>query len=233
MKELMLRGNKSISNEVYESEIIRNGYLRTVNTKANEIVAGISHLIPSSEQLKQIINPKKVYIAQFPKEIIEKMKSGEYDLMHTKSGEILSNIVDKTLPKNKNIVHNVRLSELDPNMMDKVKNLSNSVANMAIQQQLGHVLEELTEVKKLAVSIKRGQTLDRIGKVYAGKRQLENALDASPEQRIALIHNAIQSLEEGRTQLEYNLKEEIKKIKEVPTSKFKILIKYMFNNGFY
>ncbi|MCT2346571.1 hypothetical protein M4D71_20675 [Niallia taxi] len=227
-----MSGNSSISDNVFDSQIIKNDQLKSTQNKVNDIVATFAGLVPATEQLKQIINPEKIYVAQFPKDILEKMKSGEYDLLHTKSGDILSNIIDKTLPKN-NIIHNVRLAELNPDMVNKVQNLSNNVMNMAVQQQLTMVLEELSEVKKLSASIKRGQELDRIGLVYSGKRQLENALEASRESRTILIQNAIQSLENGRTQIEYNLKESLNQIQDIPTSKFKILFKNLFNNAFY
>lgn len=233
MSGIFLRGNSPLSDNVFDSQIIKNDHQKSINNKVNDIVATLASLVPVTEKLKQIIDPEKIYVAQFPKEILEKMKSGEYDLWHTKSGEILSNIIDKNAPKNRNIIHNVRLAELNPDKINKVQSLSNNVMNMAVQQQLTMVLEELSEVKKITASIKRGQELDRIGLVYSGKRQLENALEASPDSRTNLIHHAIQSLENGRTQIEYNLKESLTQIKDVPTSKFKILFKYLFNNAFY
>ncbi len=233
MKEIILRRNNSISDMVYDSPVIKRNFLQSLNTKTNDIVAGIAELVQSIQELRELISPEKIYIAQFPTDFLEKQKSGLHDLMQTKSGEILSNIIDKTLPPNRNIIHNVRLKELDPFKANKIQNLSNNIMNMTVQQQLAQISEELAEIKILASSIRRGQVLDRIALVRSGKELLENALDETSETRVGSIQNAIQCLTIGRNQLGMNLQEDMKNIKGIPTKNWEIIFKFIFNNKFY
>jgi hypothetical protein len=233
MSELVLKGDTQISDKVYDSPIIKKNFMQSFNKKANNIVASFTEIVALTKQLKDIINPEKIYVAKFPSDFWAKNKAGIQDLRQTKSGEILASIYDKTLPGNRSTVHNLTLEKIYPSMANKVQNLSNNVMNMAVQQQLAVILEELSDVKMLVSSVRRGQILDRIALVYSGKRQLENALEAAPETRDALIQNAIQSLENGRTKLELNLREYINHINNLPTGKWRILFKNITDSKFY
>ncbi|MCK1986248.1 MULTISPECIES: hypothetical protein [Peribacillus] len=232
MNELKLDKRHFISENVYNSQTIKDSFLKTFESRTNKILTNIAGLLPTAEHIRDIIDPHKIYVAQFPKDIVEKMQAGQYDLMHSKSGEILSMIIDKTHPK-KNIIHNVRLTELDTNVLSKVQDISNNIASLAVQQQLAQVLEELSEVKKIATSIKRGQVTDRIATVNTGKDLLESALNGPSKEGYSEIQHAIRMLLLGRNQLELYLKDELKFISDVPTSKIKIFFKSVFNNGFY
>ncbi|EGP5302239.1 hypothetical protein EAC14_14320, partial [Enterococcus faecium] len=163
--------------------------------KISNIVSSISEVTSGVKNLKDIIDPEKEYIAKFPKDILDKINSGQYEIMKSKSGELLSTIIDKSSPR-KNIVHQIRLDQVPFDLSDKVQNISTNVASMAIAQQLAEISETLSDILGISEAINRGQQNDRIGLVLSGKNQLEQAFEIANDQksREALIMQAIKSL---------------------------------------
>jgi hypothetical protein len=228
MQDIILKPQLDIAENVYKSPIIKNGFSNKFLSMSRSVLNELAFAITSSKNLIDI-NPEHIYVAKFPKDILQKLKTGEYKIMKSKSGDLLSNVIDKNLPANKNIVHNIRLKELNLNRM---QNLANNMMSMAMQQQLAEISEELADIKAITVSIKRGQILDRIGFILSGRQQLEVALQASKKNRDDLLNHAIQSLSIGRSQLELAMGDEVKNCVNVPKGYFSCLWKSFIDHKF-
>ncbi len=235
MNELNIVDNFEIINTPNESNIINSEFMFLFKKNKGNVGFGIKEVLSSIDTIKDIIDPEKTYIVKFPKDILEKMSSGQYDFMKTKGGEILSNIVDKNLPGNRNLVHNLRLEEIDINVAEKVKDLSTNVMNLALQQQLANLTEMLSHIQTLAIDIKRGQVTDRIALVLSGQNQLEQAMLLSDENpnKEHIIRSAMKSLNDGRSQLDLYIRGELYKAPNIPNNKFKILFNSVFISDFY
>ncbi len=235
MKEVIITNKNKVVPQAFDSPVIFKEFSNSIVNRKSNIVSILSEVTSGLNNIKDIIEPDKIYIAKFPKDIIDKMNSGQYDIMTSKSGELLSTIIDKTKPGNRNIVHQLRLDEIDPAYSGKLQNLSNNIANIAIQKQLADVTEMLSELLNLSKDIKRGQVLDRIGLVYSGRSQLEQALEIVGDnpRREQLIIGAINSLNNGRSQLDLYFREEIKNIPPISNNKFKLTMKCLFDSKFY
>lgn len=167
--------NKEVSLKTYNSPIIYNDSKKRTNNRTGSIASSLYELTSGIKNIKDIIDPKKEYIAKFPADVLDKINSGQYDFMKSKDGELLSTIIDKTSPR-KIAVHQIRLEQIPADLADKVQNLSTNIAAIAIEQQLAEISEMISEILGLAEAIKRGQQNDRIGLVLSGKNQLEQAL---------------------------------------------------------
>lgn len=232
MKDMRILYDDDIIDLITDSKIIKDDLKKSfqynISSSLTDILSGI-------DNVKEIISPEKTYIAKFPKAILEKMALGQYDIMKGKDGDLLSTIIDKALPPNRNIVHQLRLEEINSNIYEKVKNLNTNITNIAIQQQLADLSKITKEIKTLVIGIKRGQIIDRIGFVNSGKAQLEQAIelkDSNPNKRDIII-NSIKSFNDGRAQLKLYIKDELEKIEKIPQSKFAIFFKSLLNNEFY
>lgn len=235
MKEIIITNKNEVAPKVFNSPVIFNEFNSEIINRKNNIAVLLSEVTSGINNLNDIIDPDKLYIAKFPKDVLDKINNGQFDIMKTKSGDLLSTIIDKTAPANKNIVHQLRLEEIDPSFSQKVQNLSTNVANIAIHIQLAEVSEMLSEIQALSEDIKRGQVIDRIGLVISGKNQLEQAMqisDGSPR-REQLILGAISSLNNGRSQLDLYFREEMKNTISIPSNKFLLTLKCISDGKFY
>ena len=231
---MIISGKKGISSKTYNSSLIYNDSKKRTNTRMNSIASSLYELTSGVENFKDIIDPKKVYIAKFPADILDKVNSGQYDFMNSKDGELLSTLIDKMSPR-KTVVHQIRLEQVPVDLADKVQRLSTNVAAIAIEQQLAEISEMLSEILGIAEAIKRGQQNDRIGLVLSGKSQLEQALEITDDQKLRdeLIVQAIKSLNDGRSQLEQNIKDEISNSISVPNKKISLVWKSLSDSKFY
>ena len=235
IRDLIIRQNHEIADKVYNSNTITKNMLQSLSRKKENIAAILSELASGIQSVNEIIQPEKLYVAKFPKDILDKMNSGQYEIMKSKTGDLLANIIDTTAPKNKNIVHNIRLNEIDPSATQKLHNLTMNVANIAIQTQLAQISEMLSKIQTLAIEIKRGQIIDRIGFINSGREQLEQAilLPEDSKTREHLIYGAIKSLNDGRSQLEIFLSEKIKNSVEIPQNRLLLNFRCFFNSNLY
>jgi len=235
LKEIVIVNNNEVSPKAFNSPVILNEFNNSIINRKNNITVLLSEVASGINSVKDIIDPDKIYIAKFPKDVLDKINSGQFDIMKTKSGDLLSTIIDKTAPANRNIVHQLRLEEIDPTFSQKVQNLSTNVANIAIQKQLADISEMLSDIQALSKEIKRGQVIDRIGLVISGKSQLEQALEISVgnPRREQLILGAISSLNTGRSQMDLYFREEMKNAISIPSNKFLLTLKCIYDGKFY
>lgn len=175
MADFLIKKSNEISGTSDKSLVVKE-FVEKFSQKRLLIANNLTQVLVGVSNIEEIISPEKIYIAKFPKDVLMKIDSGQYAVMKDKSGEILSTIIDTTLPKNRNIVHQLRMEEVNPNFSDKMKDLSSNVTNIAIQQQLAELAQMLAQIQTIVLEIKRGQMTDRIGLVFSGKNQLEQAL---------------------------------------------------------
>lgn len=220
---------------VSNSKVLKSEFNNHYLNIKDKVFNNVTEIISGAEKIEEIINPEKTYIAKFPLDIIEKMNNGQYDLMKSKDGEILSTIIDTTLPKNRNIVHQVRLEEVSIGIKEKLKDLSANVSNMILQEQLADFSQKLNQINIKLIEVKRGQVLDRIALVKSGREKLEQAMqlsDSDPNKK-HLIINAISGLNDCRAQLELYIQEMLKKEIKIPEKKIVLIFKALFNNEYY
>lgn len=235
MEELLVIDNYTSIDLASGSEIVKNQFSKHCVSIKGNVLNEIAEMISGAGKIKDIIDPEKSYMAKFPMDIVEKMNSGQYDIMKSKNGELLSTIIDKTLPKNKNIVHQIRLEEVCIGVEEKIKDLSSNLSNLILQQQLADLAQMLTKIQKTLIDVKRGQVLDRIGLVKSGRQQLEQAMklsDNNPDKK-QLIINAIRGLNDGRAQLELYIRDELRKEMKIPENKLLLMFKSLFNSDYY
>ncbi|MGL4847798.1 MAG: hypothetical protein ACRC28_02555 [Clostridium sp.] len=232
MNEVIIGQNLNNRMKNFETEVLEKKFKKKFCKNRKFIINGMVEAIKGVIDLTDKIDLEKKYIVKFPTEIIEKINLGQYEVMKSKKGEILSMIVDKTLPSNKNIVHQLRLEEIETS---KLQNLTGNITNIALEQQLAEFSEILKKIENNILDIKRGQMINRIGLIKSGKLKLEQAmeLDDSNLEKRKLIINAISGLNDGRTQIELYLKEKLKKKIVIPDKKLMIIWEGLKNKNYY
>lgn len=227
----------STGNEVQTvcgSEIINTEMAKVVKQNRNHLMVTLNEMISGIQNVKEILDPTKTYIAKFPRDILDKINSGQYDIMKSKQGDILSTIIDKNLPGNRNIVHQLRLEEVAHNLEDKIKGLSGNISNIALQQQIADLSKMISKIQYLAIDIKRGQQNDRFGLINSSIELIEQALclEESNPNKSVLLNNAIHGLSDGRSQIALYLKDEIAKDCKIPKNKFGLFFRCLFNEDY-
>lgn len=219
MKKLVLPRTVDLSfNGTIKDNTVR-GFVNSYNVNVNNVLAFLGNSACEIENLKNVINPKSVYIAEIPFEIQKKLETGEFQIMKSKDGKYLSNIIDTSLPGNRNIVHQLRLKEEQVNTSLELSNLSNSLNSIAIQQGIANLSKQLSECSLKIDQIKRELRNDKIGQLRGASNNLEQAFLVSENKRESLIFNSISSLNDVRSKFIKCLEEDSKFIDGIKDDK--------------
>lgn len=142
------------------------------------------------------MQPEDVYVARIPGEVRKGIASG--DLEKVKNGLTdLWNGTVRSAEGNREFVKQANFEKVDYQGRD----LAN-LHQLAMQAQLTEISEQLLSVEDKVDEVIEGQHSDRVAKVQAGVHSYETAVDyADDDKRDAQLTNALQTLNEGRTQL--------------------------------
>lgn len=233
MGRIILRNNIDLSRNENIGDITKISFCDKYKKNIDEVLFYLSEITSVKENLEQIIKPDIIYRAEIPKEIMNKLKSGQYDIMKTTKGELLSNIIDTTKPKNRNIVHQLRLCNDTPDISHNLQSLMNNISNIAVQRQIAEISNKLEECNEKLNSIQRGQLTDRLGKIYGGKDQIEQAFKMSDDNNLKQsLFIAIGNLNEGREQLISSLEENKRFIDDIPDNNYILFFKNLFDSKY-
>lgn len=134
------------------------------------------------------------YIARLPREIVDKLKTGEYERIYRKGTDLFTGLIRTR--DGSEIRAQVAWEKVS--RPDVVTNLS----QIAVQAQLAEISRQLCEVDKKVDLVLQGQQNDRISKVQAGMSLYKNAQNTDdPQRRDSQLANSLQSLTEGRNAL--------------------------------
>lgn len=140
-----------------------------------------------------------------PPEFLEGLKSGEFDFMRAKTGEILPSIVDS---KNK-LLKQIRLEEIEitPEDLDTVEELNSKILN----QKLDAISVSLDNIMEVAEEINKGLQNDRYGKVVGAVRSIKQSyLETDKENRRQLQNFSQVMLNESLAVLEKEVEDGVK-----------------------
>lgn len=154
--------------------------------------------IPAFKEFHDSIpkNSKRFEVV-FPKEILEKLKSGDLKLSKAGSDEFLAMVRDKN---NQRFVKQLRIKEVTD--LAELKNNISALHNIAVMQALNQITTHLEEIERKLISIHKEFNNDRIGKIQSGYSLFLNALQISDNHRKdQFLISAVSLLTEGRAQL--------------------------------
>lgn len=160
--------------------------------------------------LDKLIETNKNFEIVFPKGVLDKIKSGEYILNKSKisADEFVSFVRDKKTSK---IVAQLRIKDVSD--IEKWSEISASLQNMAVMQQLSQITKMLEHFEKKLIQIVQEFNNDRIGKIQSGYSDYLNALQTNDKNtKKIILCNAYSKLSEGRGQLIQSTKKSITEI---------------------
>jgi hypothetical protein len=202
--------------------------LNAISKNISKLMGVLNPIVTNIGNIKEAINPEIIYIAKFPKAILSKMSTGEFDFMKS-GGEIISTIVDKTKPRNP-VVKHLRLDKI-ANNSQSILNIGQMLQNIAVQQQLANITERLDEIANKAEKILVGQMTDRMGFIYGAWDTYQQALSvANEELSNSLKLNIIQSLNIGRQQLLQYIDSQNEFFSKLPKTEFKTFFRNINGN---
>lgn len=117
------------------------------------------------------------YVVEIPQEYRKGLSSGRYTFLQNKNtGKTWATICEKLPNGQTKIVSNCPIKAEVFCRPGQLRDLLDSMSNLAIQCQLGSLFKRLDEVKDIVLRIEKGQKADRIGKLSSGINQIMIAL---------------------------------------------------------
>lgn len=196
-----------LSDELYrydEAEFLAIPFANTQKEVWDYTVKKLQKL-PAFIEFLQGLKPVEMFDASMSASARELYEKGELVLRAAKDGDGLIPILSDL---NGKFVEQVRLN---PKQM--TPDLVSSLNNLAMQQQLGEVIERLEAINENLHSIEQGQRDDRIALSFSAKQKFIEALalDNNDVKRIALLE-AANTANNARFQLMESMKSDIKQI---------------------
>lgn len=143
-----------------------------------------------------------VNMSKIAKEMYEK---GEWFLKYSKSKDgFIPMLCDQTGKFKEQVT-------LNPKYISQ--NLSNALANLAMQQQLGQLMDQIEILSNSIQRIERGQIDDRIALFYSARQKFIEGISLSnPEWQAQALLNTIQTANDARYQLMQTMRSDIDQI---------------------
>ncbi|HFI0639723.1 TPA: hypothetical protein ACGO3K_001840 [Streptococcus suis] len=207
--------------------------LKNKNINLENIGRYFATIVNSYKEVYQNINAEEIYVVKFTKEQLKKYQKGEIDFQRTADREaLLPNFVKKGT--NNEIVSKARLEKIVLDNPEALQNVINNANQLANVQKIADLEILLTEVKQIALEVKQGLKDDRRSKILGAESTINQALmmsDDNPQKQILLL-NSISHLNEGREALIKEFENEIKKNISIPSSKWQLFFKSVFDEKF-
>lgn len=161
--------------------------------------------LPAFVEFLQSLKPVEMFEATMSASARELYEKGELVLRAAKKGDGLIPVLSDL---NGKFVEQVRL-----NAKQMTPDLISSLNNLAVQQQLGEVIERLETINENLYCIEQGQRDDRIALSFSAKRKFIEALALENEdvKKVALFE-AASTANNARFQLMESMKSDIKQI---------------------
>jgi hypothetical protein len=193
---------------------------------AEKVMYVLSELANTGEivqEVKRFINKETTYIARIPKKLKEDMQMGLLDFMHDKkTGENLGMLVDSR-HKTRGFL---RIDEA------RSINISESLANIALQQQLVQMTEVLNDVRSRVIALQEGHDNDLFGSIKGMHDQLLQMRDKRPEIQKLLAIQAITVLNTNRGRIEMSLLSALEDMEIVPETDWAVLRRIALDKDF-
>lgn len=177
------------------------GKIETILSSVPQFIDAIKNRVPNGAFQAVLLDEQKKQLAD-----------GALKLMHKKDGSILAVLID---PKSKQMVAHVPLKYVE----NPPKELTNEMANFAVQMQLAQIAEQIQEVQASVEEVLRGQESDRLATAYSCQQKFLQAqkIKNLDLKRQALLQIAFDA-EDSRNLLMQSQKNNLEFIKNQPKS---------------
>jgi hypothetical protein len=200
-----------------ESILFKDSIRENNESIKKKLVDELSRIPAFVDPLKKIITKVKgkgSYVADITEEMQYRIDKGDLVLKEV-DGKISAILRDK----NGKLAEHIPLKKesLSPDILSLLNNI-------AMQIQLKQIVEEMKNIKSQIDRVLEGQQDDRIARCESSVRQLINArLTENESLKQMQIANAIQSIEEGKSQILLSMLRTIEYIKKTELGFFDIL----------
>lgn len=228
MRQIILRKKNEIVSSESETEELTASFVQVDLTaldkaKASGIIGEVVQSAQVVRNMAAVASPESIYVLNIPKDIKRGLDSGEY--WFTKkvdTGEMLTSVSQEKNGR-KQFFKNLTADERSLVDESALQNLSDGIYNIAIQQQMAAIAEELESVHEAVNRIENGQKDDRFGEIAGAEYNLRLALSASNRDRqISLTTAAIQTLSIGAGKIEKTLSRKVGDFEPIPKKELSI-----------
>lgn len=174
------------------------------------------------------VEPEKRYYLDLTKEMKDKLEKGEcWFTEKAANGKPMGQLRHRIDGKNvimanpDVVVENVPVaSKTDP------RQLSEGVYQMALQQQIAEMSQQLDEIQHAVKRIEEGQMDDRFAKIEAGEKTLRLAYKSTDEKtRRELVANAVPMLQEGSEAIKKVIVRRLNGFEQIPAKSGRLKLK--------
>lgn len=208
-------------------------FFKNKNINLAQVGSYFATIVNSYKEIQQNINAEEIYVVKFTEEQLKKYQKGEIDFQRTTDrSAFLPNFVKKGT--NNEIVSKARLEKIVLDNPEAFQNVTSNVNQLANAQKIADLEILLTEVKQIVLEVKRGLKDDRRSKILGAESTINQALmmpDDNPQKQVLLL-NSISQLNEGREALIKEFQNEVNKGISIPSSKWQIFLKSVFDEKF-
>ncbi|WP_455134773.1 hypothetical protein [Schaalia cardiffensis] len=196
--------------------------------RAKNILAQAVQQAGLAKDAVKALSKDTIYVLDIPKKIQEGLESGKFTFMQKKdTGESLAAIYEVVDGK-KSLFANLTTKEVQLANERAVHDLGQGVQQLALQQQMAVLLNEIEDVHKIVALIEQGQRDDRFAEIKSGYDQLRLALKTvDEEKRNRMIENAIQTITSGSSKIQLALTRRIADFEAVPSSDIGVYLKML------
>lgn len=223
MSNLIVRRKGEIV-EQQESEVTPLQYIEVRLTdidsaRAKNILTQVVQQAGIAKDAAKALSKDTMYVLDIPKKIQKGLETGKFTFMQKKdTGENLAAIYEVVDGK-KSLFANLTAKEVQVANERVVRDLGQGVQQLALQQQMAVVLNEIEDVHKTVALIEQGQKDDRFAEIKSGYDQLRLALKTADEdKRNRMIENAMQTITSGSNKIQLALSRRIADFEAVPSS---------------
>jgi len=168
------------------------------------------------------VAPEGSYVLELPAKAFDSLGDGIINLLNGDIGEFAGSLFESIGGEK---IFKGNLPVQDPRELDAktLKGVSESLHNVAVQQQMAAIAMELEDIRESTKKIETGMRDDRMGEILAAKDQLWLASKTTDkENRRVLTRSAISQLSTGLGKISQTIKSEVHAFNPVPENRLAI-----------
>lgn len=203
-------------------------------TRAKNILAQIVQYAQLTGDFIKSISSDSMYVLDVPKKIADGLKKGTFELMQKKDTKESLAAVYEIVDGKKKLFTNLPVKETKIQNPVASRDITMGFQQLALQQQMAVVLNEIEDVHRTVALIEKGQQDDRFAEIKSGYDLLRIALKTGDEEkRNRLIENAMQTISSGSNKVQMAMSRRIDNFEAIPNSDAKLYLKMLLSRKNY
>lgn len=228
MDSIIRVDNSIVETENTDTRIVDVNLSKVDKAKAAAVLSEVVECFAINKGKMPPIESEKRYYLDLTKEMKEKLSTGEcWFTEKSATGNAMGQLRHRVDGRSEIYANPDIVAEDVPTQLSSCeKSLSNSIQQIALQQQMAELSKQLDKIQSAVNRIEIGQMDDRFAKIDAAEKTLRLAYVAEDlNNRNALINQAIPLLQEGSESIKRVIVRRINEFEPIPSKDWQIKAK--------